>query len=84
MDIPSIQPLLPRTEKCVHLKNQALEVDESSRVLTEGLPAKSLQAVEDLLKIVNSYYSNLIEGILFTQEILSDQHIMIMTPTAQR
>lgn len=62
MNIESVQPLLPTTEKCERLKDQALKISSGSGALAGKLHPKTLRALESLLRIVNSYYSNLIEG----------------------
>jgi Fic family protein len=62
MDIASIQPLLPKIEKCETLKPQAFKIAKDSRLLAEMLPDATLQAIEELMIIVKSYYSNQIEG----------------------
>ena len=60
MDISSIHPLMPKNTQS--LQELALKISSSSGELAGKLHPKSRQAVEDLLRIVNSYYSNLIEG----------------------
>lgn len=60
IDISSIEPLFPH-EKPV-LQELALKVATGSASLVNSLHPKSLEAVVDLLRIINSYYSNLIEG----------------------
>jgi Fic family protein len=62
MNSTSIQPLLPSIEKCDELRSQACNVIAGSAAIAGKLHPKTLQAVENLLRIVNSYYSNLIEG----------------------
>jgi Fic family protein len=60
MDIFSIHPLMPESTKT--LQDLALTVATRSGEIAGKLHPTTSQAVEDLLRIVNSYYSNLIEG----------------------
>lgn len=60
IDITSIEPLFPH-EKPV-LQELALKVATDSAALARCLHPKSLAGVVELLRIINSYYSNLIEG----------------------
>jgi Fic family protein len=59
-EISQFEPLFP--EKISELEDLALKVHESSAKLAGRFPAATLNGIAELLKIVNSYYSNLIEG----------------------
>lgn len=59
-EISQFEPLFPAETST--LKDLALKVHESSAALAGRLPAATLEGIAELLRIVNSYYSNLIEG----------------------
>lgn len=59
-DISQFEPLFP--EDIRGLENLALKVHESSAELAGRFPSATLDGIAELLQIVNSYYSNLIEG----------------------
>lgn len=59
-EISQFEPLFPA--ETGNLEDLALKVHESSAALTGRFPAATLRGIEELLRIVNSYYSNLIEG----------------------
>jgi Fic family protein len=59
-DISQFEPLLPAETGA--LEDLALKVHESSAKLAGRFPAATLDGIAELLRIVNSYYSNLIEG----------------------
>ena len=58
--ISQMTPLLP--EQADNLQDMALEVIQRSASLGTRQHPVTLQTLRDLLRIVNSYYSNLIEG----------------------
>jgi Fic family protein len=58
--ISQITPLFP--ERADDLQDQALEVIQSSATLGARLHPVTLNTLRELLRIINSYYSNLIEG----------------------
>ena len=60
IDISSIEPLFPHNKPI--LEELALQIASQSASLVNSLHQKTLNAVEEQLHIVNSYYSNLIEG----------------------
>lgn len=60
IDIYSIEPLFPHNKPV--LEELALHVASQSASLVNALHPKTLNAIEEQLRIVNSYYSNLIEG----------------------
>lgn len=60
IDISSIEPLLPRENP--KLQELAFRVTSESSSLVNTLHPKTLESVRGLLRIVNSFYSNLIEG----------------------
>jgi Fic family protein len=59
-DITQFEPLMPA--KTGELEDIAFELTKLSAILSGQLPPETLSGVRDLLRIVNSYYSNLIEG----------------------
>ena len=59
-DISQFEPLLPAETGA--LEDLALKVHESSAKLAGRFPAATLDGIAELLRIGNSYYSNLIEG----------------------
>jgi Fic family protein len=58
--IHQMTPLLP--EEADELQDLALEVLQKSAALGNRQHPVTLDALRDLLRIINSYYSNLIEG----------------------
>ncbi|MEA3465691.1 MAG: Fic family protein [Thermodesulfobacteriota bacterium] len=60
MDVASIEPLFPHDKPV--LQELALRVATESAALAKCLHPKSLAGIVELLRIINSYYSNLIEG----------------------
>ena len=59
-EIYQFEPLLPA--KTDELEDLAFELTKRSANLANELPAGTLAGVRELLRIINSYYSNLIEG----------------------
>jgi Fic family protein len=59
-DISQFEPLMP--SKSGELDDIACELLQRSAAVASELPAATLEGVRDLLRITNSYYSNLIEG----------------------
>ena len=59
-DISQFEPLMPADVN--DLEDLAFEVSKKSATLAGQLPHQTLAGVRELLRIVNSYYSNLIEG----------------------
>lgn len=59
-DISQFEPLFPAETGT--LEDLALKVHESSAKLAGKFPAATLGGIAELLRVVNSYYSNLIEG----------------------
>jgi Fic family protein len=59
---PSLTPVLPGPEHLGPLKDMAQEVAVSSAGLEESIPRETARAIGGCLRLVNSYYSNLIEG----------------------
>lgn len=55
-------PLMPDGPKADHLKDLAMDVIRKSAALGSRQNAVTLNTLRDLLRIINSYYSNLIEG----------------------
>jgi len=55
-------PLMPDGPKADHLKDLAMAVIQKSAALGSQQNAVTLNALRDMLRIINSYYSNLIEG----------------------
>jgi Fic family protein len=58
--ISQFEPLMPA--KSGELEDIAYKLTQRSASLASELPAATLEGVRELLRIVNSYYSNLIEG----------------------
>lgn len=59
-EIHQFEPLIPSENG--ELDDLALELSMTSSKLVGGLPPQTLDGIRELLRIVNSYYSNLIEG----------------------
>ena len=59
-EISQFEPLFP--EKIGELEDLAVKVHAASARLEGRLSPLTLEGVKALLRIVNSYYSNLIEG----------------------
>jgi Fic family protein len=57
-----MEPLFPQGPKVGALEDLALQVQTQSAVLSGMLHPSSQQAVIELTRLINSYYSNLIEG----------------------
>jgi Fic family protein len=58
--ISQFEPLMPA--ETGELEDIAFELTKRSAILSGQLPPETLAGVRELLRIVNSYYSNLIEG----------------------
>lgn len=58
--IQQFEPLIPT--ETGPLEDLALEVSMTSSKVAGSLPEQTLDGIRELLRIVNSYYSNLIEG----------------------
>jgi len=58
--ISQFEPLMP--EDAGELEDLGLELTQRSANLANELPVATLEGVRELLRIINSYYSNLIEG----------------------
>ncbi len=56
------EPLLPRADLTGDLRERADEVARASLKLTGRLPATTLRSLRELVRAMNSYYSNRIEG----------------------
>jgi Uncharacterized conserved protein len=59
-DISQFEPLMP--VELNDLEDLAYEISKKSATLAGQLPPQTLVGVRELLRVVNSYYSNLIEG----------------------
>jgi Fic family protein len=59
-EISQFEPLMPAATG--ELEDLAYELTKRSATLANELPAATLTGVRELLRIINSYYSNLIEG----------------------
>jgi len=59
-DITQFEPLMP--DQTGELEDIAYSLTQRSASLANELPQATLQGVKELLRITNSYYSNLIEG----------------------
>lgn len=59
-EISQFEPLMPNELR--HLEDLGYELTKHSAGLANELPQATLEGVKELLRIVNSYYSNLIEG----------------------
>lgn len=59
-DISQFEPLMPAN--CGPLEDRAFELTQISAGLARELHPATLDGVRELLRIINSYYSNLIEG----------------------
>ena len=59
-EIGQLEPLMPAANG--ELQDLARELTKRSATLAGQLPPETLAGVRELLRIVNSYYSNLIEG----------------------
>jgi Fic family protein len=58
----NMTPLMPEGSKADQLKDLALAVIQKSAALGSQQNAVTLGSLRDMLRIINSYYSNLIEG----------------------
>ncbi len=61
-DIRQFEPLMPSETDTEELEEIALNLTQRSANLANELPEATMDGVRDLLRIINSYYSNLIEG----------------------
>ncbi|MFW6323640.1 MAG: Fic family protein [Desulfovibrionales bacterium] len=59
---PPLTPVLPKKDLLGPLKDMAQEVAMSSAGLEESVPRETAREIGEHLRLVNSYYSNLIEG----------------------
>lgn len=59
-EISQFEPLMPNESG--ELQDLARKLEKNSAILAGQLPPETLAGVRELLRIVNSYYSNLIEG----------------------
>jgi Fic family protein len=60
--IHRMTPLMPEGSKADHLKDMAMDVIKKSAALGGQQNRITLDSLRDMLRIINSYYSNLIEG----------------------
>ena len=60
LQIQRMTPLLP--EEADELQDLAMEVIQKSAALGNRQHSLTLKTLQELLRIINSYYSNLIEG----------------------
>ncbi|MEO7658586.1 MAG: hypothetical protein ABIV48_03135, partial [Pyrinomonadaceae bacterium] len=61
-NISQFEPLMPSETDTEELEEIALNLTQRSANLANELPEATMDGVRDLLRIINSYYSNLIEG----------------------
>jgi len=61
-DISQFEPLMPTDADMEELEEIALNLTQRSANLANELPEATMDGVRELLRIINSYYSNLIEG----------------------
>ncbi len=59
--IRQFEPLLPK-QRMGELQSQALEIEEKSSLLGNGIHLTTLTSIQELVRSMNSYYSNRIEG----------------------
>ena len=62
MNISAIEPLMPEESHQIELVELSTELLAKSRALSMSLPLPMAQKVGDLVRNMNCYYSNLIEG----------------------
>ncbi len=61
-NISQFEPLMPTDDDMEELEEIALNLTQRSANLANELPEATMDGVRELLRIINSYYSNLIEG----------------------
>ena len=61
-DISQFEPLMPADADIEELEEIALDLTQRSANLANELPEATMDGVRELMRITNSYYSNLIEG----------------------
>ncbi len=61
-DISQFEPLMPSDSDMEELEEIALNLAQRSASLANELPEATMAGIRELLRIINSYYSNLIEG----------------------
>jgi Fic family protein len=61
-EISQFEPLMPSDADMDELEEIALNLTQRSANLANELPEATMDGVRELLRIINSYYSNLIEG----------------------
>ena len=59
--IRQFEPLLPK-QRMGELQSQTLEIEEKSSRLGNGIHLTTLTSIQELVRSMNSYYSNCIEG----------------------
>jgi len=60
--VSQFEPLMPNDADIEELEEIALDLTQRSANLANELPEAAMNGVRELLRIINSYYSNLIEG----------------------